>query len=94
MTCAAYLDWGFKLKQDGLRDEDLTRLCAQVANFSLQQLHLLSRSASAHLQQAVYDRVEIDVVLVGHGRRRMITRWGACSTEPRVDMVPMGGLRK
>lgn len=74
MTCAAYLDWGFKLKQDGLRDEDLTGLCAQVTNFSLQQLHLLSRSASAHLQQAVYDRVEIDVVLVGHGRRRMITR--------------------
>ena len=66
----AYLDRSFELEQDWLRDEDLTALSAKVSDLRLQQLHLLSWSASAHLQQPVYDRVQIDIVRVRHNRRR------------------------
>lgn len=66
-----YLDWSLKLKQNRLRDENLTRLSAQVPNLLLQQLHLLPRPGTAHLEQSVYDGVEIDILLASHGRKSL-----------------------
>lgn len=63
---AAYLDRSLELEEDGLRDEDLATLSAKVANFSLEELDLLAGAAAANLKEAVYDGVEIDIVLVRH----------------------------
>ena len=65
--CCTHLDWSFQLKQYWLRNEDLSRLRAKIANLRFQQLYLFAWSASSHLQQAVNDRVQIYLVLVGHG---------------------------
>lgn len=62
----AYLDRSLELEENGLRDEDLTRLGAEVADLSLKELDLLSGTAAANLEEAVNDGVEIDVVLVRH----------------------------
>lgn len=62
----AYLDRSFELEEDGLRDEDLARLGAEVADLSLKKLNLLSGTAAANLEETVNDGVEIDVVLVRH----------------------------
>jgi hypothetical protein len=59
------LDGCLELEEDGLRDEDLTRLGAQIADFSLEQLYLLAGPAAPDLEETVYDRVEIYLVL-GH----------------------------
>lgn len=45
-----YLDRSFKLEEDGLRDEDLTSLGAEVADLGLKQLDLLAGTAAAHLE--------------------------------------------
>lgn len=63
---AAYLDGSLELEEDGLRDEDLATLSAKVANLSLEELDLLAGAAAANLKKAVYDGVEIDIVLVRH----------------------------
>ena len=65
-SCSTYLDGSFELEKDGLRDEDLTSLGAEVTNLSFEELDLLSRPASAYLKEAVDYRVEIDFVLVCH----------------------------
>jgi len=62
----AYLDRSLKLEQDGLRDEDLAGLGAQITNLGFQQLNLLAGPAAPHLQEAVDYRVEVDVVLIRH----------------------------
>ena len=49
----------FKLEQDGLRNENLAGLGAQVSDLGLQQLHLLSRPAASHFQESIYDGVQI-----------------------------------
>lgn len=61
-----YLDWRFKFQQDGLGDEYLASLSTQVSNLRLQQLHLLAGATSANFQEAIYDGVEVDIVLVRH----------------------------
>ena len=67
VTKTTYLDRSLQLKQDWLRNEDFTSLCAQEADFLFEQLHLLAGPGAAHLQQSVYDGVEIDVVFASHG---------------------------
>lgn len=49
LLSATDLDWCLKLKEDGLRDENLTRLGAQVANLSLKKLDLLAGPAAPDL---------------------------------------------
>ena len=60
------LDRRLEFEQDGLGDEDLTGLGAEVADFGLEELDLLARSATADLQETIDDRVEVDFVLVRH----------------------------
>jgi hypothetical protein len=69
------LDGSLKLKKDRLRDEDLTSFCAQIADLSLQELNLLSRSASSNFQQTIYYGIEIHIVLVRHGVWTSLRRW-------------------
>jgi hypothetical protein len=56
---ATDLDWCLELKQNGLRDEDLARLGAQIAYLGLEQLNLLARPAAPDFEKSVYDRVQI-----------------------------------
>ena len=65
-TDLSHLDRSFELEQDGLRDEDLAGLGAEITDLGLEQLDLLAWAAAPHLQEAVDYRVEIDVVLVRH----------------------------
>ena len=44
----AYLDGSLELEQDGLVDEDLARLGAEVLDLILLELHGLSGAVSAH----------------------------------------------
>lgn len=60
------LDGCFQFEQYWLRDEDLPSFGAKIANLGFQELHLLPRSASSHLQQSVDDRIEIYLVLIRH----------------------------
>lgn len=62
----AYLDRSLKLEKDGLRDENLTSLGAQVADLSLKKLDLLARAASPNLEETVDYRVKVDLMLVCH----------------------------
>lgn len=66
LKVCADLDRSLELKEDWLGDKDLARLCAQIADLSLQKLDLLSRSASSYFQKTVNDRVKIDIALVRH----------------------------
>ena len=59
------LDGRLELEQDGLTDEDLSRLGAQPANLLLEKLDLLAGTASADFQQPFYDGFEVHIV-VGH----------------------------
>jgi hypothetical protein len=63
----AYLDRRLKLEEDWLRDEDFSRLGAEIADFCFQELHLLARSAASDLQQSVDDGIEVYIILVRHG---------------------------
>jgi hypothetical protein len=56
------LDRRLELEEDGLRNEDLTGLGAQVTDLRLKQLDLLAGSAAPDLKKTVYDRVEIYLV--------------------------------
>lgn len=60
------LDRSLKLEKDGLRDEDLTGLGAEIPDLGFEELDLLSRPAASHLEEAVDYGVEIDFVLVRH----------------------------
>jgi hypothetical protein len=62
--CAACTDLygSLKLKQNGLGDEDLARLGAQVTDLCLQQLHLLAGPAAADFEKPIYDRVQVHLV--------------------------------
>jgi hypothetical protein len=51
----ANLDGRFQLKQNRLRDEDLTSLGTEITDLRFEQLNLLSRAATPHLQEAVDD---------------------------------------
>ena len=62
----SYLDRSLELEQDGLRDEDLASLSAEIANLCLQKLDLLARAAAPHLEETIDYRVEIDFMLVRH----------------------------
>jgi hypothetical protein len=72
-----------------LGDEDLTCLGAQIPDFGFKQLNLFPWSASANFQQSIDDRVEVHLVLIGHGgfasggaqRRRM--KWAVTSDGSR-----------
>lgn len=68
-----YLDGCFQLQQDGLRDEDFSRLSAEKTNLRFQELNLLSRPATPHLQETVNDRVQIHF-LVSHGEMVLMGR--------------------
>ena len=81
----SYLYRCFQLEQNRLRDEDLTSLGAQVTNFSLKQLNLLSGSASANFQQSIDDGVEIHLLLIRHYSRR--ARHASCSKWRKVGHV-------
>lgn len=48
-----YLNRSLKLEQDGLRDEDFASLGAQVSDFGLEQLDLLTGATATDLQEAV-----------------------------------------
>ena len=74
---SSYLYRCFQLEKNGLRDEDLASLGAQIADFSFEQLNLLSGSASANFQQSVDDGVEIHLLLIRHYSRR--ARHASCS---------------
>lgn len=63
-----YLNRSLQLKEDGLRNENLTGLGAQEANLALEELDLLSRPAASDLEQPVNYRIEIDLMLVCHLR--------------------------
>jgi len=62
----SYLDRRLKLEQDGLGDEDLAGLGAEIADFGLEKLDLLAGTAAPHLQEAIDYRIEINLVLVRH----------------------------
>lgn len=49
-----------------MRDEDFSRLGAEITNLRLQELDLLSRPATPHFQQTIDDRVQIHF-LISHG---------------------------
>jgi ribosomal protein L29 len=51
----AHLDGSFQLEENRLRDENLTGLGAEVTNLRLEQLNLLARAATPHLQKPVDD---------------------------------------
>lgn len=70
-----YLDWSLKLQEDGLRDENLTGLGAQIANLRLEELDLLARPASSHLQKSVYDGVQIHLLFRHGGGLPMAAAW-------------------
>ena len=53
----AYRDRSLEFQQYRLRDEDLTCFRSQVTNFCFQELYLLARSASPHLQQSIDDGI-------------------------------------
>jgi hypothetical protein len=57
------LDGRLELEQDGLADEDLSRLGAQPANLLLEQEDLLSGTASTDFQQSFYDGFEVHIVV-------------------------------
>lgn len=63
-TC---LDGCFELEQNGLRDEYLASLGAEVPNLGLKELNLLAGAAAADLQETVDYRVEVDIVVICHG---------------------------
>jgi hypothetical protein len=54
-TQNTYLDRGFELQKDRLRNEDFTSLGAEETDLRLQELHLLARTAAPHLQKAIDD---------------------------------------
>ena len=56
------LDRRLELEENGLRNEDLASLGAQVADLRLKQLDLLAGPAAPDLKKTVYDRVEIYLV--------------------------------
>ena len=59
------LDRRLELEENGLRNEDLASLGAQVADLRLKQLDLLAGPAAADLKQTVYDGVQVHLVF-GH----------------------------
>lgn len=59
-----------ELEQDGLGNENLAGLGAEIANLRLQELNLLARPAAAHLEQSVDDGVQVHLLLVRHGESR------------------------
>jgi len=88
MTAAittTYLYRSFKLEQNGLRDENLTSLGAEIANLGLEKLYLLSGSATTHLEKSVNDGVQVHVLLVRHcyyertrgAGNELVCLWGA-----------------
>lgn len=71
-----YLDGRFQLEEDGLGDEDLARLRAEEPNLGLEELHLLPGATTPDLEQAIDYRIEVDLMLVGHGGSpRVPERW-------------------
>lgn len=62
-----YLDRCLELEQDGLGNEDLASLSAQVSNLGLEQLDLLAGAAATDLQEAVDYGVQVDIVVICHG---------------------------
>lgn len=71
-----YLDGRFQFEEDGLGDEDLARLGAEESDLRLEELHLLAGATTPDLEQAIDYRIEVDLMLVGHGgSRRVPERW-------------------
>jgi hypothetical protein len=68
----SHLNGSFELEQNGLGNEDLAGLGAEIADLGLEQLDLLAGAAAPHLQEAVDYRIEVDVVLVRHCRIPLI----------------------
>jgi len=66
LSGVAYLDGRLKLEEDRLGDENLAGFGAKITDLSLKKLDLLAGTAAANFKEAVYDRVEIDIVLVRH----------------------------
>jgi hypothetical protein len=70
----AYLDGSLELEQNGLGNEDLASLRAEITNFRFQELDLLAGAAAADLEQAIDYRVEIDLMLIGHFSTEALAR--------------------
>lgn len=62
-----YLDRCLKLEENGLGDEDLASLGAQISNLGLEQLDLLAGAAAADLQKTVDYGVQVDIIVICHG---------------------------
>lgn len=67
-----YLDGRLEFEQYRLRDENLSGLGAQIADLSLQQLDLLPRPAASHLQEPVYDGIQVHLILCRHCHRLLL----------------------
>ena len=65
----AYLDWGFELQQDGLVDEDLACLRAQILDLVLLELHGLSGAVASDWGDSVFGRMEVVQHISGWGKR-------------------------
>jgi hypothetical protein len=63
---STYFDGSLELEEDGLRDENLASLGAQIPDLGLKQLDLLAGAATTDLQEPVNYRVKINFVLVCH----------------------------
>lgn len=80
VNIAANLDGSLKLKQDGLRDENLTSLGAEVTDLGFEELNLLARATASHLEEPINYRVKIDLVLVCHLEK---LPWGGTARRSR-----------
>jgi hypothetical protein len=65
----SYLDRRLQFKQDRLRDKDLSSLGAQMADLSFKQLDLLAGPTSSHLQEPIYDGIQVHLILHRHCHR-------------------------
>jgi len=64
MDISADFEGGFEFKEDGLRQEDVSRSETESSDFSLCHLHRLPWSASSDLQQTGHKRVDIQFRLL------------------------------
>ncbi len=61
-----HLDRSLELQKYRLGNEDLTGLGAEIADFSLEELNLLTGPAASDFEQTIDYRIKIDLMLVCH----------------------------
>ena len=67
MHITADFDWGLKLKENGLVDEDVSRFDAESFDLLLCELHLLAWSGSSNVQKLVNNCVDVYFLFVHAG---------------------------